>query len=157
GDASCQPGSVCVQGTCVPGCNMQHACPMGENCCTGQCYDGQSDPNHCGGCNPCPDPPSANAPPVCNNGVCRVRACSPGFGDCNGDPTDGCEADLMGKPGCPCVPGSQQDCYDGPPGTLGNGPCVGGKKTCDKDGVGYGPCVGEVLPQPETCMNLIDD
>ena len=42
-------------------------------------------------------------------------------------------------------------CYTGPAGTEGVGVCQGGTRTCNADGVEYGPCVGEMLPQPEVC------
>ena len=28
---------------------------------------------------------------ICTGGACQVTSCSPGYGDCNGDPSDGCE------------------------------------------------------------------
>lgn len=153
----CPAGSICEQGACVPGCTEEHACADGLSCCDGQCFDTTSDPEHCGGCQACPAPASAHASPVCSNSVCGFGLCEPGYGDCNNDPADGCEADLQGQSECPCVPGSQANCYEGPASTLGQGPCAPGLKTCNDDGLGYGPCEGQVLPQPETCGNDVDD
>ncbi|MBI3183734.1 MAG: hypothetical protein HYZ28_16475 [Myxococcales bacterium] len=46
---------------------------------------------HCGGCNqPCATP---NATPACVAGGCAIGACNPGFKDCNGVVSDGCEID----------------------------------------------------------------
>ncbi len=50
-----------------------------------------------------------------------------------------------------------QPCYTGPAGTEGVGACVGGMAACNASGVGYGPCVGEVLPKPESCATAADD
>ncbi|EYF01849.1 RCC1 domain-containing protein [Chondromyces apiculatus] len=43
------------------------------------------------------------------------------------------------------------DCYTGPAGTEDVGICRSGQQTCNADGSGYGPCLGEVLPGSETC------
>ncbi len=42
----------------------------------------------------------ANALASCSTGTCLLGSCSPGFGDCNGSPTDGCEADLSADATC---------------------------------------------------------
>ena len=59
--------------------------------------------------------------------------------------------------GCLCVPGSNATCYSGPPGTLGVGVCKPGQHTCNADGLGFGPCLGEVTPGPEICNGLDDN
>src|SRR5689334_13741645 len=43
-------------------------------------------------------------------------------------------------------------CYSGPPGTNGVGACRGGVRT-----FAGGPCVGEVVPTPESCNGEDDD
>jgi hypothetical protein len=75
---------------------------------------------------------------------------TPGDDDCNGQTNEG-------GAGCGCTPNSTIPCYSGPPNTMGVGPCVGGVQVCNTAGTGYGPCTGEVLPQPETCNTPIDD
>jgi hypothetical protein len=55
-----------------------------------------------------------------------------------------------------CFPGTTEPCYTGPAGTEGVGPCKGGTHTCNSQGSGFGPCVGEVLPQTEICGDGID-
>ncbi len=55
-----------------------------------------------------------------------------------------------------CMPGATQPCYDGPAGTEGVGTCKGGTQTCPADGGAWGPCVGEVLPQPPDCAGGMD-
>src|SRR4051812_34207139 len=59
--------------------------------------------------------------------------------------------------GAACTPGDTKSCYSGPAGTEGVGVCVGGTTTCAEDGSGFGPCVGEVTPVPETCDTPEDD
>ncbi|MDC0666629.1 nucleotide-binding protein [Nannocystis radixulma] len=55
-----------------------------------------------------------------------------------------------------CVPGDSEACYTGPPGTEDVGLCKAGQRTCDDEGA-WGPCLGEVLPQPENCDVLGDE
>ncbi|MEJ7728497.1 MAG: hypothetical protein WKG00_04720 [Polyangiaceae bacterium] len=50
-----------------------------------------------------------------------------------------------------CAPGSTVSCYDGPPDTVDVGNCIAGTQTCTDDGIGYGPCTGQVLPAAEDC------
>src|SRR5690349_19327284 len=56
-----------------------------------------------------------------------------------------------------CMPGETVSCYSGPPATEGVGLCKAGTKTCAEDSTGFGPCVGEVLPQPENCAAPEDE
>jgi hypothetical protein len=46
-------------------------------------------------------------------------------------------------------------CYDADAGTEGHGACHGGEQQCH-DGV-LGPCLGQVLPAPESCNGIDDD
>lgn len=76
---------------------------------------------------------------------------TPGDDDCDGQTN---EAGV----GCNCVAGTMQACYSGPAGTQNNGPCQGGTQTCNAQGTGYGPCMGEVLPGTEDCdVGLVDE
>ncbi len=78
----CEPradGNVCTD-----------ACPGGFAVCSGSCVDTESDPLHCGTCGmACPKRP--NATRTCMAGDCGFE-CDPGFYDCDGDPTNGCES-----------------------------------------------------------------
>ncbi len=57
-----------------------------------------------------------------------------------------------------CTPSSTMACFDGmPPAMAGRGICVAGSQTCKPDGTGYGGCMGQVLPMPETCADLHDE
>ncbi len=87
---SCQAGA-CVMGDCLDGfgdCNQQ----SGDGC------EAQlaSDPDNCGACDVACD--LAHAVGQCLAGACQIEACDEGFGDCNADDGDGCEADLVGDP-----------------------------------------------------------
>jgi hypothetical protein len=117
--------------TCASPANAASACDVGK--CGFRCLVGWGDCNldpkdgcetsvvadigNCGHCgNACPVRPNARAA-VCLKGQCGSQ-CQPGFGDCNGNPLDGCEADLLRDPA---------DC-----GACGNAcangqSCVGGR------------------------------
>jgi hypothetical protein len=56
-----------------------------------------------------------------------------------------------------CVPLSTAPCYTGPANTEDVGSCVGGTKTCNPDGTGYGECLGEVAPGFEDCSTAEDE
>jgi hypothetical protein len=64
------------------------------------------------------------------------------------------ECDGIVDEGCACEVGLQQACYTGPAGTKGVGPCKAGTQTCTL--MGWGACVGEVVPQPNEC-GVIDN
>lgn len=78
---------------------------------------------------------------------------TPGGGSSEG----GSGASTGGGSSTPCEPGSMSACYTGPSGTLGVGLCVGGVQTCAEDGLGFGPCEGEVTPGVETCLSPADE
>ncbi len=75
---------------------------------------------------------------------------TPGDDDCDG------QANEEG-PDCACVPGSTTSCYSGPANTENVGICHGGLQLCNADGMGYGACGGEVLPQSDDCNTPIDE
>lgn len=66
--------------------------PVGNGCETPLLQD----PNNCGACGKvCP--PAPNAAPACSAGSC-VLLCAFGFNDCDGDPSNGCEAVFASDP-----------------------------------------------------------
>jgi hypothetical protein len=198
-DNGCPAGAICIDGQCVPGCNDQHACSAGKTCCGQQCFDLTTDENNCGQCNKtCDQIPHALA--VCKLGQCLEGQCDKNFKDCNGDPKDGCETNVLIDGDCVCNAGTpdlpqgcdenlggancickvqpnsslcicytdpgnpncakdneKQSCYLGAANTLGVGACKAGTQMCKDSGQGWGPCQGQVLPQPEICGNGIDD
>ncbi len=105
GDETCSAGS----------CSL--LCVGGATKCGTLCVDTKNDPKNCLGCgNVCATP--TNAVPICLPTGCS-SVCSPNFGDCNGDGTDGCETDL--KTNASHCGKCLNACGDG-------GTCVGG--TC---------------------------
>lgn len=55
-----------------------------------------------------------------------------------------------------CTPGITHPCYSGPAGTENVGMCKPGVQTCNADGTGYGPCVGDITPTVEDCASQED-
>ncbi|MBI5532026.1 MAG: LamG domain-containing protein [Deltaproteobacteria bacterium] len=96
--ASCEPcafphaSATCGGGQCALGpCDTDFAdCDaVATNGCEGNLLN---DPKHCG---TCPTVCTASSgTPVCNQGTCGVSNCPTSTGDCNNDPSDGCETDL---------------------------------------------------------------
>lgn len=60
---------------------------------------------------------------------------------------------------CTCAVGTERACYLGPEGTLNRGACRAGNQRCESTGARavWGPCEGQVLPEPEIASNGVDD
>ena len=54
-------------------------------------------------------------------------------------------------------PGDFISCYSGPPETQGVAVCTSGVRYSNSSGTGFGECVGEVVPQAETCDGIDND
>jgi len=107
---ACNGAETCQAGICTPG--TPPACGSGSN----PCQAASCDPVD--GCRvativdgaPCP---LANGAGVCQGGVCGSLTCAAGFGDCDGDASNGCERDLSsdvgncGACGAACTPSCQ--------------------------------------------------
>ena len=132
----CKPHEQCIN----EGNGYECAVPcerFGKVLCDFECVDLMSDVKHCGACGaPCQmgnpfglGERTANVTPTCEKGVCLLK-CDPGFDDCNGDPTDGCETNLKIDPGnC----GACENACD----TAAGQPCIEGKclmTECDAGG-----------------------
>jgi hypothetical protein len=79
----CAPTEVCAPNGCAA------TCPAPTKLCGASCVDTTGSPAHCGNCTTaCPVLP--NADPVCTNSKCGI-SCHAGFGDCDNNPTNGCE------------------------------------------------------------------
>lgn len=126
-ERACPDGLTCCAGGCIdPASNIDHCGGCGKKCtvtngspacsasvcaiascktpfenCDGNAANGceadtTASRDHCGGCGkPCAP---KNGTGTCALGVCKVSMCSGGFGDCNGNSADGCEANLTSDP-----------------------------------------------------------
>jgi hypothetical protein len=123
---ACKPGQTCAllrQG------GVQCACAPGETLCQSRratwCADLLTSPADCGACgNACANDLSNNLATaknlqgVCKKGAC-VNECTPGWGDCDGNPDNGCETNLKsniancGACGNRCDTVAGQPCIDG--------------------------------------------
>lgn len=137
-----------VDDDCDGEANEECPCAPGESA---SCYSGPLDTAGVG---------------LCEAGVHICEASGLGYGPCMGEmlpATEDCataeddDCDGEANEGCVCVPGSTSSCYSGPAGTEGVGACVAGTMTCNSLGTGYGPCMGEVTPEPEVCATPVDE
>ena len=76
--------------------------------------------------------------------------------DCGSPFDDDCDGEVNEAP-CACVPGVASPCYTGPAGTEGVGVCRSGLQVCNTDGMGFGPCVGDIPPSAEICAGPEDE
>lgn len=97
---SCQAvahgSAACNQGTCGVG-----ICNTGFADCDGDAQNGceaalQTDAQHCGACQDACSLPHTMA--ACNGGACVVGTCAPGWGNCDGINSNGCERSLSDDP-----------------------------------------------------------
>jgi hypothetical protein len=89
-------------GMCRRNCGFYASCSSGSCVCNpgyGDCDDNRFNGceqelnrrNHCGACGVICLP--ANAVATCSTGTCQIVMCNAGYGDCDGNPTNGCEVD----------------------------------------------------------------
>jgi len=101
-DSQCPSGHFCkvvsdTIATCTIGCMSDDRCGGGAmKCCNMQCVDTGADPSNCGACGKACSAPNAQS--TCAGGNCQTGACEPGFGDCDGNPQNGCETNLHVDP-----------------------------------------------------------
>ncbi|MDH5672087.1 MAG: hypothetical protein OEZ06_08055 [Myxococcales bacterium] len=141
------PGSIdddCSSGTCAAG-----SCEIGYEDCNGDPTDGcesLDSSQHCGACGATCDVTLSNVSAAsCNAGVCQI-SCADGFGDCDGDPSTGCEAALntVGRCGSCDVACS----YDNAVAACDAGVCV--LQRCSS---GFDNCDGDDTDGCETSLN----
>ncbi|AKF09433.1 hypothetical protein [Sandaracinus amylolyticus] len=142
---------VCVNGGCAIG-----ACEPGFMDCDGLPTNGcetntQSSVDHCGGCGNVCD--LANAGEVCVAGSCQIAVCTPGFGNCDGQASTGCETStqtsLAHCGGCnnSCsVANGAPGCTNGTCTVLG---CNPGFADCD--GAAGTGCERNLTSDPQHC------
>jgi hypothetical protein len=111
----CSPGFADCDGRASNGCEVALATDVGN----------------CGACgNVCSEP---HAFAACTAGVCKVAACSAGFGDCDGQSGNGCETDLAVDPSNCGACGNV--CAVACSGGVCTGVCVPGSTRCSGSGV----------------------
>jgi hypothetical protein len=87
----------CTAGACTP------TCAAGFDSCDGNPQNGcetniGTSLMNCGACNKVCALKHATA--TCDTGVCKITSCDAGFDDCDGNPENGCEADLSTPDTC---------------------------------------------------------
>ena len=91
----------------------------------------------------------------CQQGLC-FRTCDDSAECAPGQSCGPSKLCLGGIGGPNCVPGSTRTCVTGDSKLVGAGRCAAGKQSCGPNGSWLKPCMGEELPQTETC-NGVDD
>ena len=88
---------TCSTGTCaIDTCNTGFANCDGD--ASNGCETGTNSNSNCGGCNvTCAQ---ANATTTCGSGTCQRVSCNAGYGDCDGNPSNGCETQLNSLTHC---------------------------------------------------------
>jgi len=86
-NTTCSLSEVCSLGVC------ETECASSLTVCGRSCVDLDTDPAHCGACNETCQLPDAVS--SCLGGQCFVALCNQGFADCDQDPANGCEADML--------------------------------------------------------------
>jgi hypothetical protein len=126
GTPSCT-GGICSNASCNPG--FADCDGNGTSCET----DLSSDNNHCGSCSAtCGSLPHASG--SCQGGQCTIQMCSAGYGNCDGNPDNGCETPLntvsnCGTCGNAC--GYSHAAASCNAGTCAIGACNPGWASCD--------------------------
>jgi alpha-tubulin suppressor-like RCC1 family protein len=165
-------GNVCTAGpnargvSCVAGACTSTGCRLGYEDCDGNAANGCEtnvfvDTANCGACGEvCAAPPGTNVDSMrCDGLECDIASCAPGFEDCDGNPSNGCETRIANDPdncgscgvACGFGPGGVPiACSSG----ACNQPCVLGS-TADCDGDPLNGCETN-LGTPEHCNDCGD-
>ena len=142
---SCAPcdlaraSAICVGGACVVA-----QCAAGFEDCNGDSNDGceadlKSGVTSCGACGASCSLPHANV--SCTAGTCAFEGCEVGFENCDGDESNGCEANVQSDPtrcgscttSCTVPFGKSATCEQGKCGVSN---CAPPLADCDKDSAG---------------------
>jgi hypothetical protein len=138
---------------CDAGVCKKLKCEAGFADCNGDPADGCERSirtlTDCGGCNQACAP--AHATGACSTGECQPANCDSGFGNCDGNPQNGCEAALSTPEHCgscaTACSGTDAKCQNGVCGCASDADCPATDACCDgqctsKQGVCYvWPCI----------------
>jgi hypothetical protein len=136
--------AICSAGACTLGtCNTGYADCDGNpaNGCETNLNNSLANCGVCG--NACA---LSNANPACISGACRIASCRSGFADCNGNASDGCEANLSSVTSCRAC-GTVCAVANGVP-TCGASGCA--IAACN---AGFADCNGSPVDGCETNLN----
>jgi hypothetical protein len=133
-------GKVCPSVNGTPYCassTCQITCTDGFADCDGDRGNGcetntNKDVLNCNGCGKTCD--GKNGTPWCKDAKCGISDCPVGFGDCNGDPADGCEIDLTKDAG------NCKTCGTACVAANGVAACVASSCKIDSCAKGYADC-----------------
>ncbi|MBI5532326.1 MAG: DUF5050 domain-containing protein [Deltaproteobacteria bacterium] len=143
---------LCQAGTCAIG-----ACTLPWGNCDGNdangCETQVNDIQHCGSCTQgCI---SSHATATCSNGVCELGPCDSGWGNCDNDGSNGCEANLQtdaqhcGTCATPCAPAhATGQCAAG---QCQLGACDTGFRNCNNQAADG--CETDITSDPANCGN----
>lgn len=93
----CADGELCDSTGATPGASPVCSDTCSGTVCGDSCVDTTNSVTHCGGCDMACG--TTNVETVtCEASECAVQACLAGFGDCDGDGRNGCEASLDDDP-----------------------------------------------------------
>jgi RHS repeat-associated protein len=137
---------ACVGGACAIG-----ACAPGFANCDGVvsngCEANLGSATSCGTCgNACA---TANGTPDCVNGACAIGGCNPGFTNCSGNPTTGCETNVLTSVTSCGVCGHACTTANGTPA------CVGGACTIGACNPGFANCSNNPATGCETSVTTV--
>ncbi len=135
--------SGCSQGKCQYVCNAGRA-DCNKNAADG-CEANLSSTTNCGACgNDCSSLPHV-ASASCGGSACKNLVCQSGWGDCNGDPSDGCERSLHTNSDCASCNAACSPAHGA--GSCSTGSCV--VTSCDS---GFDNCNGNAADGCEASL-----
>jgi hypothetical protein len=161
GDRCLDPAKPCVDRN-FPDGDFGCGCEPGRAYCNGGCVDPKTDNDNCGACgNVCSRNGDGGTPPTngyfgCVDSQCGRAKCNNGYADCDGDPSNGCEAALDTTDNCAACGntcGAGQECKNDILKGAYDCACPDGQTWCDLFRFGslsFGTCV-DLSSDPSFC------
>lgn len=144
-NGDCLNGQYCAtDGVCRGECSSKDDCKAGETCTAQKCVSSGTEKTA--------EDPAGQENTTGQESTTSSESVSEG-GD--GGVVESAQDDSIIPGKSPKCPTESRECYTGAAGTQGKGACKAGKQRCT-DG-NWGPCLGEVTPQPERCNGIDDD